>query len=118
MNSIFKYIYIVIIVVIVAELIYLIYKLNQLKKELDKLNINIEDINNNLDDVKAKLEVIKSTKDSWTFFLSLYLTLSLVSLIKKDYKKTKKDDRSLSKSIAKVCVKNITTINKLRTMKL
>lgn len=114
MNSIFKNIYIALIIIIVLELIYLFYKLLNLKKELNKLNVEIESIENNLEKIKVQLESIGETKDSWKFFLSLYLLLSVFKMANKDYRKSKKPNKTYLASLAKVCAKNITTIKKIK----
>lgn len=114
MNKTIKYIYIVLIIVIVIELVLLVARLLVLKKELDKLGIELESIEKNLDKVKEHMEAIKETKNSWRFFLSLYLILSIFKMATKEYRKNKKDNKTYINSLAKVCVKNITTIRKIK----
>ena len=114
MNKTIRYIYIILIIVIVIELIFLLSRLLILKKELDKLDIELESVEQNLNKVKEHMEAIEKTKDSWKFFLSIYLILSIFKLATKDYKKTNKANRSYVNSLAKVCAKNITTIKKIR----
>ena len=116
MNIAFKYIYIVLIAVIIIELIYLITRLFALKKELDKLGIEIDSVENNLDKVKEHMEAIEKTKDSWKFFLSLYLILSILKMTKKEYIKSKKPDKTYLKTLAMVYAKNISTINKIKSI--
>ena len=116
MNIAFKYIYIILIAVIVIELIYLITRLFALKKELDKLGIELESIENNLNEVKEHMETIGKTKDSWKFFLSLYLILSILKMTKKEYRKSKNPDKTYLKTLAMVCAKNISTINKIKSI--
>ena len=116
MNDIFKYIYIILIIAIAIELVYLITKLTSLKKELDKLGIELDSIEKNLDKVKAHLKAIEETKDSWKFFLSLYLILSIIKMAAKEFRKSKKANKNVSfaSTLAKVCVKNINTISKIK----
>lgn len=116
MNSTFKYIYIILIIAIVIELIYLVTRLMVLKKELDKLGIELESVEQNLNKVKVHLEAIEETKDSWKFFLSLYLILSIFKMATKEFRKSKKANKNISfaSTLAKVCVKNISTINKIK----
>lgn len=117
MNKTVKITIWILVIAIIIEIIYLIYRLLILKKELDKLGIELESVNDNLDEVKRKLEAIKETKDSWQFFLSIYLIISIFAMAKKDYKKNKKNkkaDNTYIASLARVCAKNISTISKIK----
>ena len=114
MNQTFKYIYIVLIIAIVIELIYLFARLSVLKKELDKLGIELESLEENLNKVKEHMEAIEKTKNSWRFFLSIYLVLSIFKMATKDYRKSKDKDKSYIKSLAKVAAKNASTISKIK----
>lgn len=118
MNTTVKITIWILVIVIVIEITYLIYRLLILKKELDKLGIELESVSENLEEVKRKLEAIKETKDSWQFFLSIYLILSIFAMAKKDYKKNKKSnkkaDNTYIASLARVCAKNMSTISKIK----
>ena len=114
MNQTFKYIYIALIVVIVIEIIYLFVRLSVLGKELKKLGVELESLENNLNKVKEHMEAIEKTKNSWKFFLSVYLIFSIFKMASKDYRKSKDKDKSYFKSLAKVAAKNASTISKIK----
>ena len=109
-----KYLYILLIIAIIATLIKLFVELAKLMKNAAGLNDNINKLNNNVNMSNKKIEDIKSTESSWKFFFSIYIILSVLKEMFIDYRHSSILTRSLPKSFTKTCVKNVGRIKKIK----
>lgn len=73
-----KYLYIVIIIALVISLIALVRQLLKVMKTISKMKPSIDSLNNNLTKTNEKVEEIKSSKESWSFFISIYIIYSVL----------------------------------------
>lgn len=113
-SDLIKYLYIVIIIALLITLIVFFIKFVKLMKKAAGLNEKLEKVNKNKALVDSKTEYIKSTKNSWQFFFIIYVVLLVLSETFKDYKKTEKSKKNVTKSFGKTCVKNVSKIKKIR----
>lgn len=109
-----KYVFITILIVLIITIIFLFISLGKLMKKLattvsktNKLNCNIEEMNN-------KTEKISKTKNSWKFFTSILIILTILKETLDDYKTAKKHKKNLVKSLSKTCARNVTKISKIK----
>ena len=116
MNKTFVIIFELLIVIFVWAFITAIVFTVKLFKSLKLITFDVNKLETNLALVKQKMEEIEETADTWKVVISLYLISSILSTTKKDYKKSKKKNKSYLKSLAKTCLKNVSTINKIRTI--
>ena len=116
MNKAYIIIFELLILISIWAFITLIIFIVKLFKSLKLITFDVNSLETNLELVKQKMEEIKETADSWKIVMSLYLTSSIFRMARKDYKKSKKKDKSYLKSLAKVCLTNISTINKIRSI--
>lgn len=108
-----KYLYILLIIAIIVVLIKLFIELTKLMKKAAGLNDNINKLNDDINNSNQKVEEIKSTEKSWKFFFSIYIILSVLKEVFKDYKRSSLLTRNLPKSFAKTCAKNVGKIKKI-----
>ena len=109
-NSYMKYIYIVLIVALLAAIAALIMRLLETMK---KINLIVEDagsISAQAEKANEKLAFIKSTGDSYKFFLSAIA----VYIILNETFKYSKSEGSLTKSFTKAIMRNSSKIGKIR----
>lgn len=109
-----KYVFIVIIIALVIALIAMFVVLGKLMKKLAITNSKVEKLNTNINEAKQKKEAISKTKDSWSFFASIFIIISVLKETMNDYKDTKKRKRNIAKSFTKTCAKNISKISKIK----
>ena len=109
-----KNVFIVIIVAIFITLIVLFIVLGRLMKKLATTNEKVNKLNSNLEEANKKKETITKTKESWKFFASIYIIVTVLKETMDDYKSSKKRKRSIAKSLSKTCAKNISRISKIK----
>ena len=113
LNQITKYIYIPIIVVLIIVFIIFIKKLASLMKNAAGINNKIDNLNSNLVIASNKKQEIEKSKDSYKFFFTIYVVLSVLRSVFKDYKHTSKAKRSIVGSFTKTCIKNSSKLSKI-----
>lgn len=109
-NNYMKYVYIVLIVVLFITIIAFIVNLVKMMKEIAATADKAVNINTNIEASKSKLDYIKSTEGSWSFFMSLFV---IITIIKETFKYKRRSD-SLSKSFARSCIRHSSQITKIR----
>ena len=109
-NNYMKYVYIVLIVVLFITIIAFIVNLVKMMKEIAATADKTVNINTNIESSKSKLDYIKSTEGSWSFFMSLFV---IITIIKETFKYKRRSD-SLSKSFARSCIRHSSQITKIR----
>lgn len=109
-NNYMKYVYIVLIVVLFITIIAFIVNLVKMMKEIAATADKTTSINTNIEASKSKLDYIKSTEGSWSFFLSLFV---IITIIKEAFKYRGKSD-SLGKSFTKSCIRHSRELSKIR----
>ena len=116
MNNIFKYIYVILIAIIIIELIYLASKIFSLNKIFNILGTSFKSIDNKLNDTKKCIKKLENNSKGWKLILKIYLTFSILKKTSNEYKKTKEPNKKYLKTLIIVCAKNINTINKIKTI--
>lgn len=98
-----KYLYILVITGLIIVLIYFFIELSKIKKTMKPINKDVESIKNHLANIKEKEEQIEHAKDvSLPFFLKTYAILSLSKIVFKDFLNTNPQNRNLKKSVKKI----------------
>lgn len=105
------FIYVVIIIVIIILLIKLFIELSKFSKKLDTVKLNRSNLDENINLSNDKIDEIKSTKRSWKFFFTIYLTYTLIKELITDFKKESK--RKVITSLSKTAIKSVGKINKI-----
>lgn len=113
-NQYIKFLYIPIIITLVIVLIVFFVKLAGLMKKVVGVNDSVGKMNNDLNKINESKKQIEDTKNSWRFFISIFIIITILKEVFEDYHDTKKDKRQLSKSFKKTCVKNIGKIKKIK----
>ena len=113
MNSFIKYLYIPIIITLIAVLFILFANLAKLMKKVAITNDSANILRENINEVKEKTKQIEQTRDSWRFFISIFIVFTIIKETIIDYKNTSKLKRTFSKSFTKTCVRNVSKIKKI-----
>lgn len=103
LNSITKYLYILVAIGFIVVLFFVIRSLSKIKKSMGPINNDINLINKHLADIKEKEESIKHATDvSLPFFLKTYAILSISKIVLKDFFKTNPKKRNIKKSVKRI----------------
>lgn len=84
--------------------------MKQIASEKDKFN----NINENIKSTNNKIQAINNTKNSFNFFISIFVVVSILLETIKDFKDTKTSKRTISKSFKKTCERNASRISKIK----
>ena len=114
MKAINQYIVFVYVVLISAIIVLLgdllIHLIKMMKTTVNDTATKIDKISGGLDKMSKTCDRIKSSADSWTFFLAVYAVYAVL----KETLKYWGSEKSLSKSFAKACIRHAGSINKIR----
>ena len=102
-------IYVILSVIIVCFLVKLLLSLKKMMLQVEGVSEGVGRISDNVDSLENKLAVIRSTADSWKFFVALYIILRI---IKETLRYARKD--GLGKSFSKACVRNIRKVSSIK----
>ena len=109
MEQFIKYIYIILIAIIVGLLIYSLVKLIGISKSLTITATNLDKLNNNIELADQKKLKINETKEKLRTFISTLVVVSVVREFIKDYKHSRK----IGKTVRKTLVSNAGKIAKI-----
>lgn len=109
-NFYMRYVYILLGVVLIGVIIVLLVRLSKLMKSVSSTVDRTGNIMKNLEADKEKIDAIQKSKDSWTFFLSLY---AIFVVLKEAFRNRKRED-SFAKSLAHSGVRHAKQLSKIR----
>jgi len=109
-NSYMKYVYILLIAVLLVTVIVFIINLVKMMKEIALTADKTTGITSTVESSKSKIDYIKNTENSWSFFISLFVVMTI---IKETFKYKRRND-SLSRSFARSCIRHSSQITKIR----
>lgn len=111
MNEYLKYIYVALVLAIIIIVIVLFVRLKNLMIKLSKTKDKCSNIVNDVDTVKNKTQEIKDTKNSWQFFINIYVVFFILKQTIKEFKKMKKT--GMKAAFALTCINNAAKIEKM-----
>ena len=109
-NAYIRYIYILLGIALAGVIIALLIRLGKLMRSVSSTVDRTGNITKNLEADKEKIAVIQRSKDSWTFFLSLY---AIFVVLKEAIRNRKRED-SFVKSLTYSGVKHAKQLSKIR----
>lgn len=113
MSGILKLIIEILILIVVWLIITLIVFIIHMSKSIKGMTNNVYNLKLNIEIIQDNIKKIDNTAEKVKPFASILLLTSLLNGVRKDYKKTKSDKRNVILSLAKVGIKNISTIKKI-----
>ena len=111
MANYLKYIYIALIITIAIILIVLFSKLKQLMIKCAGLSNNIDSLKENADITSTKIQGVKKSKESWQFFINIWIILTVLKETIKLFKKF--TNEGIKKAFVVACAKNAIKITKM-----
>lgn len=116
-NNVIKYVLIVLGIVLIVYLIKLFMELKTTSKCSNIISEKIQNIKNRMDNINKDVNKIEYTKEkSIPLFIDMFLVSIIASAAYKDYKKTKRSRRSVTKSTIKEYLR-VQDIFKFKTSK-
>ena len=109
-NAYIKYVYILLGIALIGVIIALLIHLGKMMKTLAQTAQKTENITRNLEADKEKISFIRNSKDSWSFFLSLYV----VAVVLKEALQNRKREDSFIKSLTYSGKKHAKQLSKIR----
>ena len=101
-NRYIIFVYVVLIAAIVVMFVDFLIHLAKTMKNINALNDGLDTMNNGLNSANEKIAHIKDTGKSWSFFGAV---LAIFMIIKETLK-YRKSEKSVSKSLAKACLRH------------
>lgn len=114
MSTFISLIYILIIISIVISLVILSNTISKLEKNVATISTNIESVNNNINKITKNNNSLNKESNNLKLYASIYSVILFLKDAINDYKKSKKNKKSVLKSFSKTCFKNINKIRKLK----
>ncbi|MBR5341673.1 MAG: hypothetical protein IK151_07095 [Erysipelotrichaceae bacterium] len=105
-NRYIIFVYVILIAAVVVMFVDFLIHLGNTIKNINALNDGLNTMNNDLNSANEKIAHIKDTGKSWSFFGALFA----VYMIIKETLKYRKSEKSISKSLAKACLRHSTQL--------
>ena len=108
-----KYILTMLIIITIVAITILFVKLMQIKKKLIITNYKANKITNNIEEINNKIHSISKKDYNIKAIASSFIILKVLKEAIANYKSTKKQKRSIVKSLGKTCIRNVGNISKI-----
>lgn len=109
MNKTYTYIYAIVITLILILLVIFFIRLKKLMKKIVLLNDGVGVAKDNLDAIKDKTNQIEKSKESYKFFISIYVVFTIIKETISNLK-----DNKIAKAFTLACLANAKSIKKMK----
>ena len=109
-NAYMKYVYVLLGIVLFITVIALLVRLGRLMKRLAETGEMTAGIGDNLKASKEKIDSIRSTAGSFTFFMSLFVILTI---LREAFRYRGRND-SFGKALTRSCVRHSAQLSRIR----